>query len=108
MNDPMELHPHLLYRAEAGEARFATWRLNEGHEALALFTTTDTADQYRSALADETDWSLYEPQRPQLIEVLRACHASGIRYAALDPINGSAKTLFDIPRVLAATDGQAE
>jgi len=34
---------------------------------------------------------------------LHACRAAGILYAALDPIGGNAKTLFDIPRVLAAS-----
>jgi hypothetical protein len=99
-----ELHPHVLYRKEADAARFATWRLSEGHEALALFTTTDGAKKYRDELSESKTWTLYEPPRGKLIEILAACRAAGILYAALDPIGGSAKTLFDIPRVLAAAE----
>ena len=97
-----ELHPQLLYRIDAEQAQFATWRLNEGHEALALFTTGETAERYRSELADAQAWSVYQPARDKLIDVLQACRDAGIVYAALDPIDGHAKTLFDIPRVLAA------
>jgi len=99
--NPAEIHPQLLYRAEAGEARFATWRLKEGHEALALFTTIESAERYRGELSDNSEWTLYQPQRDKLVEILHACRAAGIFYAALDPDNGAAKTLFDIPRVLA-------
>jgi hypothetical protein len=42
-----------------------------------------------------------------LIEVLHACRVTGILYAALDPIDGCAKTLFDIPRVLEAAGDQS-
>jgi len=101
---PTELHPQLLYRLDEDQARFATWRLTEGHEALALFTAAEGAEKYRAVLSDATGWMAYQPPRDKLIEILRACHAAGIRYAALDPIGGSAKTLFDIPHVLAAAD----
>jgi hypothetical protein len=99
-----ELHPHVLYRTEGHIAHFATWRLSEGHEALALFTTVDGAKKYRDDLPESQSWTLYEPPREKLIEILAACRASGILYAALDPIGGSAKALFDIPRVLAAAE----
>lgn len=97
-----DLVPQLLYRVEAEQARFATWGLSDGHEALAIFTTPETAKQYCTDLANADTWTVYQPPRDQLIEILRACRASGILYAALDPIGGNAKTLFDIPRVLAA------
>ena len=97
-----ELHPHLLYREDAGQARFATWGLTDGHEALALFTTADSANKYRADLGDPAAWTSYEPPRDTLIEILAACRAAGILYAALDPIGGNARTLFDIPKVLAA------
>jgi hypothetical protein len=102
MSDPAEVHPQLLYRADGQQARFATWRLAEGHEALAMFTTIQLAENYRGDLADAAAWMIYQPARNKLIEVLHACRTAGILYAALDPISGSAKTLFDIPRVLAA------
>ena len=100
-----ELHPHLLYREDAGQARFATWELTDGHEALAMFTSAETAVQYRADLGDPAAWTSYEPPRDTLIEILSACRAAGILYAALDPIGGNARTLFDIPKVLAAATG---
>jgi hypothetical protein len=100
-----ELHPHLLYRQDGGQARFATWELSDGHEALALFATADSAATYRDELLEPAAWTAYEPPRAQLIEIFLACRASGILYAALDPLGGQAKTLFDIPQVLAAAQG---
>jgi hypothetical protein len=97
-----DLVPHLLYHVEADQGRFATWRLNEGHEALAIFTTAETANNYLRELSAEADWIVYQPPRDKLIEILQACRSTGILYAALDPLVGTAKTLFDIPRVLAA------
>jgi hypothetical protein len=102
MTDPADLRPILLYRIDADEAHFATWRLNEGHEALALFSTNELAERYRKDLAAGLAWTSFEPTQNKLIEVLQACRATGILYAALDPVDGSAKTLFDIPQVLAA------
>ena len=96
-----ELHPHLLYREETGQARFATWELSDGHEALAMFTTAEAAVRYRDDLSDPAGWQSYEPPRDSLLEILTACRAAGILYAALDPIGGNARTLFDIPKVLA-------
>jgi hypothetical protein len=104
MSDPAELHPHLLYRVDAQQARFATWRLKEGHEALALFTTADAAQEYGGGLSDSVGWTAYQPPRDKLIEILQVCRAAGILYAALDPIAGNAKTLFDIPRVLSSAE----
>ena len=99
---PTELHPQLLYRVDGETARFATWELTDGHEALALFTSVEAATKYRDELTEAAAWSVYQPPREKLIEILQACRATGILYAALDPLGGSAKTLFDIPQVLAA------
>jgi hypothetical protein len=98
---PTDLLPHLLYRVEEQQARFATWRMSEGHEALAIFTTAEAATAYRAALPDD-DWTIYQPPREKVLEILAACRGTGILYAALDPIGGRAKTLFDIPHVLNA------
>ena len=97
-----EILPHLLYRIDGETARFATWELTDGHEALALFTTAESATKYRGDLAEPAAWNIFQPPRNKLIEILQACRATGILYAALDPVGGSAKTLFDIPQVLAA------
>jgi hypothetical protein len=97
-----ELLPQLLYCVEEQQARFATWRMTEGHEALAIFTTTETAAAYRADLNDADGWTVFQPPRHKLIEILAASRDAGILYAALDPVGGSTKTLFDIPRVLAS------
>jgi len=97
-----DLLPHLLYRVEEQQARFATWRMTEGHEALAIFSTGETAAAYCEELANSHGWITHQPPRQQFVDILAACRDTGILYAALDPIGGRAKTLFDIPRVLAA------
>ena len=96
-----ELNPHLLYRVEGGQARFATWKLETGHEALAIFTSAEKAESYRAELPP-ADWTLVQPQRAALIQILQGAAQAGILYAALDPLGGRARTLFDVPRVLAA------
>ncbi|MGC4097833.1 MAG: hypothetical protein QM706_12015 [Nitrospira sp.] len=107
VNSPTELKPHLLYQADGEQARFATWSLTDGHESLALFTTLAAAEKYRGDLAEPERWTTYQPPRESLLEILNACRGAGILYAALDPIGGEAKTLFDIPRVLATVKTQA-
>lgn len=96
-----ELLPHLLYRVNGQEAQFATWRVTTGHEAVALFTSAEAAEKYRAELADPAAWHLLTPARDKLLHILQACRATGILYAALDPSSAGAKTLFDIPQVLA-------
>jgi hypothetical protein len=95
-----EIHPHVLYRRDGHEARFATWRLAEGHETLALFTSPEAANQYRQELSEPAQWLAYQPPRDKLQDILHACRSAGILYASLDPASGSAKTLFDIQRVI--------
>lgn len=97
---PTDLSPHLLYRSDAGQARFATWRLAEGHETLAIFTSEEAARKYGEELTEPAHWLAFQPSRDKLLAILHACRDTGILYAALDPASGSAKTLFDIPRVL--------
>src|SRR5437588_5979165 len=61
--DPAELNPQLLYRVDGGQARFATWRLTDGHEALALFTTAEAATKYCDDLEVSAGWTAYQPPR---------------------------------------------
>jgi hypothetical protein len=103
---PDELHPHLLYRTAGGQAEFATWRLNEGHEALALFSTADAATRYQSELAGAA-YTLFQPPRDKLLAIFQACLAANIRLAALDPSASGARTLFDLAQILAAAKSAA-
>jgi hypothetical protein len=97
-----DLRPHLLYRSEEDKAHFAIWRLEGGPQALAIFTTAETAAKYRAELDDPTAWTAYQPPRATLLEILTACLPEGIGLAALDPASGSARTLFDLAQVVAA------
>lgn len=106
-DSPDELHPHLLYRTDSGSAAFATWRLEGGPEALALFTTADAALKYQAELADPGSWTLYQPPRDRLVSIFDACLKADIRQAALDPLVGGARTLFDIGQIVAAAKRQA-
>jgi hypothetical protein len=103
---PDELHPHLLYRTTGGQAEFATWRLNEGHEALALFSTADAATRYQTELSGAA-YTLFQPPRDKLVAIFQACLASNIRLAALDPTAGGARTLFDLAQIVAAANPAA-
>jgi len=105
LNPPApELRPHVLYCREGDGVRLATWRLQEGHEALALFTSPDAAATYQGELLGGSAWTVFQPPREALVDILKSCRDAGILYAALDPLGGQARTLFDIPRVLAAAD----
>ena len=97
-----ELHPHLLYSTEAGHAAFATWRLADGRESLVIFTTAEAAEKYRCELTGPQSWTVYQPPRDKLVAIFSASLSAGIRIAALDPVDGGARTLFDIPQVVAA------
>lgn len=96
-----ELHPHLLYRAIGGQAEFATWRLEGGQEALALFTTAEAVGKYQMELSPAA-YTLFQPPREKLIAIFQASLAAGIRFAALDPQAGGARTVFDLAQVVAA------
>jgi hypothetical protein len=102
-----ELHPHLLYRTAGGQAEFATWRLEAGQEALALFTTAETADKYLPELPAAASYTLFQPPRDKLVAIFQACLAANIRIAALDPQAGGARTLFDLAQIVAAADQAA-
>lgn len=99
---PEELQPHLLYRRDAGQASFATWRLAGGQEALALFATADAAAKYRDQLPDADAWQLYQPPRNTLLEILTTCLGVKIELAALNPSADGALTLFDVAQVVSA------
>lgn len=97
-----ELHPHLLYRTIDGQAEFATWRLQGGQEALALFTTAEVAGKYLLELPTASSYTLFQPPREKLVAIFQACLAANVRIAALDPQAGGARTLFDLNQIVMA------
>ena len=103
-NTADELHPHVLYHTDGAQARCATWRLEQGHEALALFTSADFAEAYRATADLDDTWQAFRPDQPALIAIFRNCQAGGILYAVLDPDGTQAKRIFDIPQILSGAE----
>lgn len=99
---PSELDPYLLVRVRDGRAEFARWRVHDGPDALAMFLTADGATAYARATLTGPGWQLVRPPRTSVLEVLRACYASGVTLAVLDPDGEKAKRVFSIGEVLQA------
>ena len=99
---PDELHPHLLYRTSGGQAEFATWRLENGQEVMAIFTTAEIARKYQAELPAAPEYTLFQPPRDKLVAIFQSCLNANIRIAALDPQAGGARTLFDLARIVTA------
>jgi hypothetical protein len=97
-----ELNPYLLVRVRDGRADFARWRINQGPDALALFLTSEGASAYAGRALDGTGWQVVRPPRASVLEVLRACYASGVTLAVLDPDSGQARRVFPIGEILQA------
>ena len=51
-----ELQPYVAVRIVAGQAELARWRLADGHDALALFSTEPAASAYIATACTEPDW----------------------------------------------------
>jgi hypothetical protein len=103
----VEIEPYVVYRFVDKNVEFAMWRLAEGERALALFQTSDAAEAYRKAAAVGNGWQVLHPTRIALLELLRATHQAGVRYAVLDPDAQKARTLFDLASVLETAGGAA-
>ena len=103
-----ELSPYLLVRVRNSRAEFARWRVNEGHDALALFLNADGASAYAKAALEGTGWQVVRPPRASVLEVLRACHAAGVTLAVLDPDGRQAKRVFPIGEILQAAGTGAD
>ena len=98
---PEELHPHLLYRTAGGQAEFATWRLEGGQEALALFTTAETAGKYAGIVRRRRSFSLSaSPSKAR--RNLSGLPGRQHSHRRLDPQVGGARTLFDLAQIVAA------
>ena len=87
-----------------GSADCATWQVESGVKALALFTAEEAAETYRAAAGLGSDWRVLRPPRAGLLELLRTSRAAGIGLAVLNPDVKQAKRIFDIGEILAAVD----
>ncbi len=99
LDSTQDLQPHVIYLSDPATPRCATWRLQQGHEALALFTSEDAAASYQAAHLT-ADWQVVRPDRDTLLNLLRAGESQGILYAVLNPAGESAIRIFDLPMVL--------
>jgi hypothetical protein len=97
-----EIFPHLVYRVSGEQMECALWTLDEGHKALALFLTQESAKAYIEAIDLESDWQTICPGRTDLLEILRQSTSSGIDLAVLDPDAKQAKRIFDLREVVKA------
>ena len=95
-----EIIPYLVYRSLGEEMECALWTLDEGHTALALFLSEETAKAYIEAIGLDSEWKSFCPGRTDLIEILRQSTSLGIDMAVLDPNANQAKRIFDLREVV--------
>lgn len=100
-----EIQPFIVFRVAAGQAECATWQVETGAKALALFLSAESAEAYRGAAELGSEWRVVRPPRAGLLELLRASRQNGIGLAVLDPGREKARRVFDIGEILAAVDG---
>ena len=98
-----ELIPYLVYRLCGEQMECAVWTLNEGHKALALFLSQESAEAFVKATDLGSDWKVLCPARADLLEILKQSTSAGIFLAALDPDDKEAKRLFDLREVVKTT-----
>src|SRR5437762_13008150 len=80
-----EIEPFILFRIAGGEAECATWQVDTGAKALALFLSAESAEAYRAAAQLGPEWRIVRPPRAGLLELLRASEKAGVALAVLDP-----------------------
>lgn len=95
-----DLNPYLVACIDQGTFEPALWRLKEGQNALALFTTQANADKYRSLAHPGAGWRSLQLPRSALIEVLKSCLDSHIPLAVMDPDGERAKLIFSLTDVI--------
>lgn len=99
-----ELEPFIVFRIAGGQAECATWQIENGSKALALFLSHDSAAAYMQSAGLDASWRVFRPKRAALLELLRAGRAGGIAFAVLDPDRQKARRVFDISEILLAVD----
>ncbi|HAY80007.1 MAG TPA: hypothetical protein DCY79_09420 [Planctomycetaceae bacterium] len=95
-----DLSPYVLYRIDDEGLQCAMWRLQDGRETLALFLDEAAAGEYAKQAGLAEGWRAFQPNRRDLLEMIRQAVASGVKLAALDPDQQQAKRLFDLAAVL--------
>jgi hypothetical protein len=99
-----EMQPFILVRIVHGQAECATWQVQNGGKALALFSSRETAEQYQRMVGLFSDWKIVRPPRIGLLELLRAGHSQGVGLAVIDPTQERAEQAVSIAEILLAVD----
>ncbi len=97
-----EIEPFIVFRLAGGEAECATWQIDSGAKALALFLSQESATAYCAHAGLGSEWRVFRPNRAATLELLRTSRASGIAFAVLDPDLQKARRVFDINEILTA------
>jgi hypothetical protein len=99
-----EIEPFIIFRLAGGQAECATWQIESGAKALALFVSQESAAAYAKSAGLGSEWRVFRPKRAAMLELLRASRTSGITMAVLDPDQQKARRVFNIDEILAAVD----
>lgn len=99
-----EIEPFIVFRLAGGDAECATWQIDSGAKALALFLSQESATAYCRKAALGAEWRVFRPNRAAMLELLRTCRNAGIVLAVLDPDTQKARRVFDINEILTTID----
>jgi len=91
----IQLEPWILLNQETP----ACWRLEAGQDAIALFSSKDTAMRYAAATANESS-DCVQPPPTGLVRLLVQCVEADITTGVLDPDGTTARRVFDLRKVL--------
>src|SRR5262245_9771209 len=80
-----EIEPFIVFPLAGGEAECATWQIDSGAKALALFLSQESAAAYCGKVGLGAEWRVFRPNRAAMLELLRTSRNAGIALAVLDP-----------------------
>src|SRR5262245_35436193 len=99
-----EIEPFIVFPLRGGGGDWATWQIELGAKALALFLSQESAQAYCGKAGLGAEWKVFRPNRAAMLELLRTSRSAGIALAVLDPDTQKARRLFDINEILTAID----
>lgn len=105
MTSLSDLRPYIVIRVVDGVAECATWQVQDGGRALAMFLSENTARRYRQDAGLSDEWRVVQPPQRGLLELLRTSQSAGIGMAAVDPDGSRAVRVVSIAEILLAVDG---
>jgi hypothetical protein len=98
----IDLEPWLVVLGEPPNTSVAMWQLTQtGESLIALFSSRERASEYAERSCSHPN-SFLKVEQTALIRVLADSYRQGVRHAALDPTQTSARQLFVLRDVLTA------